>query len=122
MRQTGEPQAILPVRHTVRVQLAQAKGMNNEEILREVKKIISGAAAIRVFYSGDIDIIIPDKASKNRAHGLPLIEELKIYKKDYLIKVPSVLLSVYVVCEKGADNTHLVTAICEASRIVSPSL
>jgi hypothetical protein len=96
--------------------------MNNEEILREVKKTISGAAAIRVLYSGDIDVIMLDKVSKNRAHGLSLIKELKIYKKDYLIEVPSVLLSVHVVYEKGADNTYLVTAICEASRIVSSGL
>jgi hypothetical protein len=96
--------------------------MNNEEILKEVKKIISGAAAIRVLQSGDIDVIIPDKASKNKAYGLLLTEELKIYKKDYLIKVPSIPLSVYIVCEKEADNTHLVTAIYEASRIVSPDL
>jgi hypothetical protein len=96
--------------------------MNNEEILREVKKIISGVATIRVLYSGDIDIIILDEAFKDRAHGLLLIEELKIYKKDYLIEVPSILLNVYVVYEKGANNTYLVTAICEASRIVSPSL
>jgi hypothetical protein len=122
MRQAGEPQAILPVRHTVRVQLAQAKGINNEEILREIKKIISGVATIRVLYSGDIDIIILDKVFKDRAHGLLLIEELKIYKKDYLIEVPSILLNVYVVYEKRADNTHLITAIYEASRIVSPGL
>jgi hypothetical protein len=96
--------------------------MNNEEILREVKKIISGAAAIRVLQSGDIDVIIPDEASKNRAHGLPSTEELKIYKKDYLIEVPSVPLSVHIAYEKGADNTHLATAICEASRTVSPGL
>jgi hypothetical protein len=96
--------------------------MNNEEILREVKKIISGVAAIRVLHSGDIDVIISDEASKDRTHGLLLIEELKIYKKDYLIEVPSVPLSVHVACEKGADNTHLVTAICEASRTVSPGL
>jgi hypothetical protein len=122
MRQAGEPQAILPIRHTVRVQLAQAKGMNNEEILRKVKKIISGAAAIRVLQSGDIDIIILDEASKNRAHGLLLTEELKIYKKDYLIKVPSIPLSVYIVYEKRADNIYLVTAIYKVSRIISSSL
>jgi hypothetical protein len=122
MRQAGEPQAILPVRHTVRVQLAQAKEMNNEEILREVKKIISGAAAIRVLQSGDIDVIMPDEASKDRAHGLPLTEKLKIYKKDYLIEVSNVPLSVRVACEKGADNIYLITAICEASRIISPGL
>jgi hypothetical protein len=122
MRQAGEPHAILPTRHTVRVQLAQAKGMDNEEILKEVKKTISGAAAIRVLHSGDIDVTMPDEASKDRAHGLPSTEELKIYKKDYLIEVPGVPLGVHVACEKGADNTHLATAICEASRTVSPGL
>jgi hypothetical protein len=92
--------------------------MNNEEILKEVKKIILGVAAIRILHSGDIDIIMPDKAFKDRAYGLPLTEKLKIYKKDYLIEIPGVLLSVRVVYKKEADNTYLITAICEASRIV----
>jgi hypothetical protein len=96
--------------------------MDNEKILKEVKKIISEVTAIRVLHSGDIDIIMPDKASKDKAHGLLLTEKLKIYKKDYLIKVSSIPLSVRVVCEKRADNTYLATAICEASRIVSFSL
>jgi hypothetical protein len=96
--------------------------MNNEKILKEVKKTILGVAAIRVLHSGDIDVIILDKASKDKAHGLPLTEKLKIYKKDYLIKIPNVPLSVRVVYEKRADNTHLVTAICEASRTVFSGL
>jgi hypothetical protein len=96
--------------------------MDNEEILKEVKKTILEAAAIRVLHSDDIDIIMPDKASKDRAYGLPLTEEFKIYKKDYLIKVSNIPLSVRVACEKKADNTHLTTAICEASRTVSPGL
>ena len=75
-----------------------------------------------MLYSGDIDVIILNKASKNRAYELLLTEKLKIYKKDYLIKVPSILFSVYVAYEKEADNTYLVTIICEASRIVSPNL
>jgi hypothetical protein len=122
IRQAGEPYAILLTRYTVRVQLAQAKGMNNEEILKEVKKIILKAATIRVLHSGDIDIIIPDKAFKDRAYGLPLTEKLKIYKKNYLIEIPDISLSVRVACEKKADNIYLITAICEASRTVSPSL
>jgi hypothetical protein len=64
----------------------------------------------------------PDEASKNKAHELSLTEELKIYKKDYLIEVSSVPLSVHVAYEKRADNTHLATAICEASRTVSSNL
>jgi hypothetical protein len=75
-----------------------------------------------VLYNSDINVIMPDEASKNKTHGLLLIKELKIYKKDYLIKVLGVSLSVHVACEKGADNAHLVTAIYEVSRTVSPSL
>jgi hypothetical protein len=96
--------------------------MDNKEILKEVKKIISKAAAIRVLYSGDIDVIMPDKAFKDKAHGLPLTKKLKIYKKDYLIEISGIPFSVRVVCEKGADNTYLITAICEVSRTVFFSL
>jgi hypothetical protein len=96
--------------------------MDNEEILKEVKKTILEVAAIRVFYSGDIDIIILDKAFKDRAYGLLLTEKLKIYKKNYFIKISDIPFSVRVVYEKRADNIHLVTAICEASRTVFSNL
>jgi hypothetical protein len=66
-RQAGLPQAPYPARHTVRVQLAQAKGLANEEILKEVKKTITSATAIRVLYSSDIDVTLPDEATKDRA-------------------------------------------------------
>jgi hypothetical protein len=71
-----------------------------------------------VFYSGDIDVIILDKAFKNKAHRLLLTKKFKIYKKDYFIKVSNILLSVYVVYEKEANNTYLIIIICETSRIV----
>jgi hypothetical protein len=69
IRQAGEPHAILSTRYTVRIQLAQTKGIDNEEILKNIKRIISRTATIRVLYSSDIDIIILDKVFKNRAHG-----------------------------------------------------
>jgi hypothetical protein len=75
-----------------------------------------------VLYSGDIDVIILNKASKNKAYGLLLTKEFKIYKKVYLIEVSDILLSVHVACEKKANNTYLVTAIYEVSRIVSSGL
>jgi hypothetical protein len=75
-----------------------------------------------VLHSGDIDIIMLDKAFKDRAHRLPLTEKLKIYKKNYLIKVSDISLSVRVVYEKRADNIYLTTAICEALRTVSSGL
>ena len=41
--------------------------MGNEEILKEVKKIILKAAIIYVLYSGDIDVTVPDEAFKDKA-------------------------------------------------------
>jgi hypothetical protein len=58
---------------------------------------------------------MPDKAFKDRTYGLLLTEALKIYKKDYLIEISSILLSVRVICEKRANNTYLITEICKAS-------
>ena len=75
-----------------------------------------------MLHSGDINVTVPDEASKDRAYGLPSTETLKIFRKDYLVKVPSVPLSVRVACEKGADNIGLAIAICEASKAVSPGL
>jgi hypothetical protein len=58
---------------------------------------------------------MPDKASKDRTYGLLSTKALKIYKKDYLVEVPSIPLSVRVVCEKRADNMYLATKIYKAS-------
>ena len=41
--------------------------MDNQEILKEVRKTIPAAAAIRVLRSGDINIAVPDEASRDRA-------------------------------------------------------
>jgi hypothetical protein len=70
---------------------------------------------IRVLYSGDINVALPDEATKDRAQGLPLIEGLKIFKRDYLVEISEVLLSVRVVYEKGADNSRLAAGIYKAS-------
>ncbi len=74
--------------------MAQAKGKGNEEILKEIRKTITGAAAIRVLRSGDIDVTVPDETAKDRAYGLPSTDELRIFKKDYLVEVLGVPLSV----------------------------
>jgi hypothetical protein len=51
----------------VRVQLTQAEGIDNEEILKEVKKTILKTTIIRVLYSGDINVTMPDEAFKDKA-------------------------------------------------------
>lgn len=111
-----------PTRHTVRVTLAEAKGLSNQEILKEVKKTISGAAAIRVLKSGDIDVAVPDEATKDRAQGLPSTGTLKIHRKDYLVEVTGVPLSLKVAVGAHADNSLLANAICEGSRGLAAGL
>jgi hypothetical protein len=122
MRQAGAPEAPQPAKHTVRVQMAQAKGMANEEILREVKKTISGAAAIHILRSGDIDVTVPDEASKDQAHSLPSTADLKILRRDYLVEVPGVPLSTQIAGGKDADNTGLAEAIYTGLRGLTPGL
>jgi hypothetical protein len=59
---------------------------------------------IRVLYSGNINVTVLDKTVKNRAYRLLLTDELRIFKKDYLVEMPGVLLSVRVIGKKRADN------------------
>ena len=90
MRNVGAVEALQPTRYTIRVQLANAEGQNNESIFKEVKKTILSAAGVRVLRSRDIDVTVPDKAAKDRAQELLSIEGLKIMRKDYLVEIPSV--------------------------------
>ncbi len=122
VRQACVPHAVPVTRHTVRVQIPQAKGLPNAEILKEVKKTIAGAAAIRVLKSGDIDVAVPDEATRDRAQGLPSTKDFKIFKRDYLVEIPGVLLTTQIADGKNADNAQLASAICEASRTISPGL
>ena len=102
--------------------MPQAKGKTNEEILKVEKKTISRVVAVHMLHSSDIDMTILDEAAKDRAQVLSSIEELKIFKKDYLVEVIAVLLSTQVVYEKGIDNAHLVRAIYDTSKSISPRL
>jgi hypothetical protein len=115
IRQVDGPNAILPARYTVRVQLGQAKEMSNKGILKKVKKIILETTTIYILYSDDIDVTILDEAFKDRAYKLLLTETLKIYKKNYLIEILSIPLSVYIVCKKRANNIYLIIEIYKVS-------
>ena len=62
------------------------------------------------------------KAVRNRAQALFLIRDFKIFKRDYLVKVLEVSLTVSVAERKTADNTYFVQTICEAFKSVSLNL
>jgi hypothetical protein len=122
MRQAGATHAPEPPRHTVRVKIQQTEGKTNPEILKEVKKKIAGAAAVRVLRSGDIDVVVPDQATKDRTMAMAPTEELKVYRRDYLVEVPGVPLTTEVACGRAADNSRLARAIADESRALSPGL
>ena len=121
VRQAGALKAPQSTRHTIRIQITQAKDIANEEILREIKKTISGVAAIYILKNGDIDITISDKASKNRVYSLPSITDLIILRKDYLIEMPEVPLSTQVAGGKNIDNIGFIKSIYIGSRGLTPS-
>jgi hypothetical protein len=47
-----------------------------------------------MLYSNDINIIVLDKTIKNRVYRLLLIDKLRIFKKNYLVEILEVLLSI----------------------------
>jgi hypothetical protein len=47
-----------------------------------------------MLYSGNINITVLDETVKNRVYRLLLTDELRIFKKDYLVEVLGILLSV----------------------------
>ena len=102
-------------RPTVRAKIPEATKMTTEEVLREAKKVIPSAVAVRMLRSGDVDITVPNEEARLKAQALPPAEGMKVYKKDFLIEVPGVPLKTRVVSEKGANNTLLVFQIAAAS-------
>jgi hypothetical protein len=75
-----------------------------------------------VLYSSNINIIVLDKVVRDKVQGLLFTEELKIFKRDHLIEVPSVLLSILVIYKKSIDNLYLANTIYKVLRIISLGL
>ena len=104
MRQACVSHAVSVIRHTVRIQISQTKRLSNAKILKEMKKTITRAAAIRVFKSEDINVTVSDETIRDRAQRFLSIKDFKIFKKDYLVEILEVLLTTQIVDEKNADN------------------
>jgi hypothetical protein len=109
----------VPLRASVRIRMTGAKEMGHEEVLKEAKKYIPGAYAMKQLRSGDIDIMVPDQAAKDAALNrleAESIEGMKILRQDYLIEIPGVPLSLKVCHGKDADNSGLIQNICAATK------
>ena len=77
-----------PERTAIRIRLEGGKDKSPNEILTEAKKVILGAYAVRLLKSRDIDVMVPDQATKDCVLNQPEIEGCKILQQDYLIEVP----------------------------------
>jgi hypothetical protein len=114
--------SVAPQRTAIRIRLEGGKDKSAGEILTEAKKVIPGAYAVRPLQSGDIDVLVPDQATKDRILNQPDIEGCKILRHDYPIEVPWVPLSLRVNGGQGADNSSLIQEICEGTRRIVPGI
>jgi hypothetical protein len=56
--------------------------------------MIIKTAMIYVLYNSNINITVLDKTVKNRVYRLLLTDKLRIFKKNYLVEVLEILLSI----------------------------
>ena len=75
-----------------------------------------------MLHSGNINVSLSTETVRNRAQALSSIRDFKIFKRDYLMKVSGVSLTVSVTEKKAADNTYFTQIICEAFKSVSLDL
>ena len=59
--------ASIAQRLAVRVRMSEMVGKSNSEILTVVRIVIQGAYAVKPMRSGDIEVMVPDQAAKDRA-------------------------------------------------------
>jgi hypothetical protein len=57
-----------------------------------------------MLHNSNINMTVLDKTVKNCIYKLLLTDKLRIFKKDYLVEVLEVLLSMQVIEKKRADN------------------
>ena len=98
-------------RAAVQVYLKDIKNKSFAKLLSEAKKMILRVFAVRQLQSGDIDIIVPDQAIKNRAFNQSKIIEYKILRRSYSIKIIEVPLSLKIAERSGTDNRELIYRI-----------
>ena len=110
-------------RAAVRVRIKETKDKDAKDILIEAKKCIQGAYAIRKLRSGDIDVIVPDQATKDRVLNAPDITGVKISRQSYPVEVPGVPLSIQVENKRGEGvDSDLMLSIIREIRKTIPGL
>jgi hypothetical protein len=116
------PAGTAPERAAIRIRLEGSKDKSPKELLTEAKKAIPGAYTVYPLKSRDVDIIVPDQATKDRIFNQPLIEGCRILQQDYLIEVPWVSLSLQVSSRPSTDNSITIQEICKGTKRTIPGI
>ena len=77
-------------RPAICVRIPGAAEKTPEEILTAVKPVIMGAYAIKQLHSGDVEVMVPDQWTKDRALNQQQTEGVKILRQDYPVEVRGV--------------------------------
>lgn len=110
-------------RHTVRARINGGAGLTATEALQRVRATLPQAVAINRLRSGDIDITMATEEARDSANLVPSTEQLSIIRKEYVVEVPAVPLTVPVRNGKHADNSGLITATTiETQRLLTGQL
>ena len=93
-----------------------------KDILEIARKAIPEAFAVRPLRSGDLDLHVKTQATKDKLLNGPNPTGFKVLRKDYLLEIPGVPLSIQVAKGKHADNQQLLQEICAATKRLIPEL
>jgi hypothetical protein len=105
----------LTLRPILRTRIDSLNESLEVDILTKVKKAYNYAIAIYKLLSGDIDIRFDTQAHRDAVAGMPSPLGITVFNKQYLVEIPSVLVTIGVRNHQQADNNKIYREIERAS-------
>lgn len=116
----------IPNEKTIRIRLNDAPSdeqkNNGRQLLQRVRATIPQAIAVRALSSGDIDIHVASAQEKDMVTAGPDGAGYKIIRKDYMVEVMGVDLSLPVNSGRADNNTEVIRELVEANKRTVPGL
>lgn len=107
---------------SVRVQAPRVKDLSGPEALKEVKKGVPSAIAIRKLKSGDIDVYVPSEAARDKVLSAPQTEGIKILRRDFQVAIHGVPVKVPVGFQEPEESMRTASRIAAESAPVAAGL
>ena len=96
--------SVVLVKAIVRVYILKAAGTDLKWIFILIKVHIPKAVAVRVLYSGDIEVTLPNQEAKDQTLTQGDTPKCKILRQDFPVKIIRVPLTIQIKSRKGAIN------------------